>query len=174
MPNGESSSVVSANRFFCESVSTLYTSCLVSAGVRSGICSRWRCPCTRTWGGVFVAMWRSDPFNSTVVFNRSGSVAIFNPWSLVVRRESLLHRFSDDFLDRRESVFHLAQPARAQRDHAFVDRLAAQLEARRADENQLAELVGDLHDFVETDAAFVAGLVAALAAGAFHRRHRVG
>ena len=47
-----------------------------------------------------------------------------------------------------------------------LDRFPLQLETRRADENQLAQLVGDLHDFVEADAALVAGLVADLAAGA--------
>ena len=42
----------------------------------------------------------------------------------------------------------------------FVDRLAPQLEAGRADENQLAQLLGDFHHFVQTDAALVAGVVA--------------
>ena len=35
MPNEKSSSCVSSKRFFCASVSALYASCFVSAGVRS-------------------------------------------------------------------------------------------------------------------------------------------
>ena len=66
-------------------------------------------------------------------------------------------------------VLDLPQTAAAQRDHAFLDGLAPQLERRRADENQLAQLVGDLHDFVQADAALVAGLVALVAARALER-----
>ena len=56
MPNEKSSSFDSSKRFFCMSVSTLYTSCLVSAGVSAGISSRSSSPWTRTCGGVSVAM----------------------------------------------------------------------------------------------------------------------
>ena len=56
--------------------------------------------------------------------------------------------------------FTLRRPLMPQRDHPFVDRLAPQLEARGADENQLAQLLADFHHFVEADAALVAGVVA--------------
>src|ERR1051325_3986731 len=127
MPNEKSSSSVSSNRFFCASVSTLYTSCLVSAGCRSGRSRRFRCPCTRICGGELVAMWRSDPSRSTMVFSSSGSVAI----SVSRRRlgpAPLLDRFAHHFFDRRQPVHDFAQTAPAQRDHSFVDRLATELE----------------------------------------------
>src|SRR5262245_25232224 len=110
-------------------------------------------------------MWRSEPFSSTIVFNKSGNVAMANP---------SLDRFANDFLDRGEAFLDLAQTAHAQRQHAFLDRLAPQFQAGRADQNQLAELVRDRHHLVEADAALVAGLVAALAAGALHRRDGIG
>ena len=62
---------------------------------------------------------------------------------------------------RRHAVLDFPQAALAERDHAFVNRLAAQFEAGRADENQLAQLLADFHHFVEADAALVAGVVAA-------------
>src|SRR6185369_1958358 len=96
----------------------------------------------------------------------SSAARVVWPW--------LLDCLPDDFLDGRHSVLHFAQAAAAKRDHAFVDRLAAQLHARRADENQLLELLTDLHHLVEADAPLVAGRVALVAAGAFHRRHGVG
>src|SRR5262249_25370570 len=83
----------------------------------------------------------------------------------------LFHRLAHDLFDGRDAVHHLAQAAPAQRDHPFVNRLAPELEARRADENQLAQLLADLHHFVQADAALVARLVALLAAGALLRRH---
>src|SRR5258708_142923 len=112
MPNEKSSSFDSSKRFFCESVRTLYTSCLVSAGVNSGSCRRCRCPCTRTCGGVLVAMWRSEPSISTSVLSRSGSVSIIQLSAL-----TLLDRLPDDFLDGGQAVLHFAQPAHAQREH---------------------------------------------------------
>ena len=57
-----------------------------------------------------------------------------------VERPSL-HRLPDDFLDRGDAEFDFAQPALAERDHALVNRLAAQFESRGADENQLANLL---------------------------------
>src|SRR5262245_7356226 len=156
-------------------------SALVSDGDISGPCRRCRWPCTRTCGGVFVAMCRSEPFRSTVIFSRSGSVAI-----LVARVSrprgrngpspgpGLLDGLPYDFLDRRHSALDLAQTAHAERNHPFVDRLAPQLESRGADENELAQLLGYFHHLVQANAAFVPGVVAALAAFAAHRRDGVG
>src|SRR5262245_49913193 len=161
MPNEKSSSRVSSNRFFCASVSTLYTSCLVSAGCKSGRSRRFRCPCTRICGGEFVAMWRSDPSLSTIVFSSSGNVAMFSLQGPASAGQ-LLDGFANHFFDRRQTFHHFSQPAAAQRDHAFVDGLAPELETGRADEDQLAQLFGHLEHFVQADAALVAGLVAAL------------
>src|SRR4051812_39180612 len=111
-------------------------------------------PCTRIWGGVSVVMCRSEPLFSTSVCSSSGSVAM------------LFHGLPRDLFDRGHAIHHLHQPAAAQRDHALVDRLAAQFQRGGADQNQLAQLLGDLHHFVETDAALVAAVVAALAAAA--------
>src|SRR5262245_34689796 len=174
MPNEKSSSRVSSNRFFCASVSTLYTSCFVSAGCRSGRSRRCRCPCTRICGGEFVAMWRSDPSRSTIVFSSSGSVAITVSRLPAPAGAHLLDRFADDFFDRRQPVHDLPQAASTQRDHSLLDRFPPEFETRRADENQLAQFFCHFKDFVQPDAALVAGLVALLAAHALHRRHGLG
>ena len=50
------------------------------------------------------------------------------------------------------------QAAAAERDHAFVNRLAPQLETGRADENQLAQLFGHFQHLVQADTALVAGV----------------
>src|SRR5262245_42260068 len=121
-------------------------------------------PCTRTCGGVSMAMCRSEPFRSTVIFKSSGSVAISgfltpNPQSPVPNPYRSLDSLPDDFLDRRHTVLDLAQPAGAQRQHPLVDRLAAQLESRGADEDQLAQLLADRHHLVQADATLVARAV---------------
>ena len=90
----------------------------------SGSCSRCRWPWTRTCGGVRgrdvqVGARPSRP----VVFSSSGSVAI------VLSSTSTVSRTTSSSVVT--PVLHLAQAAHAQRDHAFVDRLAAQLECRR-------------------------------------------
>src|SRR5688572_33506149 len=74
MPNEKSSSSVSSKRFFCVSVITLYASCFVSVGVRSGRSSRCSLPCTRTCGGVLIDRCKSEPCRSIVIFNNSGNV----------------------------------------------------------------------------------------------------
>src|SRR3984893_5284489 len=106
-------------------------------------------------------MCRSEPSISTTVLSKSGSDAI------------LFHRFPYDLFERGHAVLHLAQSALPERDHPLVDRLATELGARRADENQLARLLADFHHFVEADAALVAGVEAPLAPLAPHRRHGV-
>src|SRR5262245_2097062 len=115
----------------------------------------------RICGGVFVAMCRSDPSRSTIALSSSGKVAIrLSP----VPVSPSLHRFADDFFDRRQAVLHLPEAACAERDHPLVDGLASQLEAGGADQDQLAELLADLHHLVEADAPLVAGAVARVAA----------
>src|SRR4029453_4738302 len=111
MPNEKSSSSVSSNRFFCESVSTLYASPLVSAGPSGGRSSVCSLPCTRICGGVCVVMCRSDPFTSTSVCNSSGNVAMCQlpapgcqlpAAQSTIGNQQLLHRLPCDFLDRRD------------------------------------------------------------------------
>src|ERR1700730_7136435 len=106
-------------------------------------------------------MCRSEPSISTTVLSKSGSDAI------------LFHRFPYDLFERCHAVLHLAQPALPERDHALVDRPSAGLGGRRADENQLAQLLADFHHFIETDATLVPGVEAPVAALASHRRHGV-
>src|SRR5580704_5663750 len=108
-------------------------------------------------------MWRSEPSISTVVFKRSGSVAMW-----------LFHGLPDHLFEGRHAVPHLPQAALAQRDHPLIDRFPAKLGTGGADENQLAQLFADFHHFVETDAALVARVVALVAAVALHRRDRGG
>src|SRR3954470_556461 len=100
----------------------------------SGSCSRLRWPWIRICGGVLVAMCRSDPSTSTIVFSSSGSVGIvvLRIWSsshLVIwsrrwtndqvtrRPDDQIHvsldRFADDLFNRRHAVLHLAQAAAA-------------------------------------------------------------
>src|SRR5262249_60105390 len=127
------------------------------------------CPCTRICGGVSVVMWRSDPLLSTSVLSSSGSVAIVFRAERFANR--LLHRLARDFFDRGDAFHHLQQAAPAQRDHPVVDRLAPELERRGADEDQLADLLGDFHHLVEADASAVAGVVVAVAPAALLLNH---
>src|SRR5687767_9646031 len=147
MPNEKSSSSDSSNRFFCVSVITLYESCFVSVGVRSGMSRRCNLPCTRTCGGVLIARCRSEPCKSTVIFKSSGNVggilSVPHSGNSQLRIDNyLFHRLACYFFYRRQAVLHFTEPAHPERQHAFFNRLAAKLEARRADEHQLAQLVG--------------------------------
>src|SRR3990170_4849080 len=83
----------------------------------------------------------------------------------------LLARLPRHFLDRRVAVLHLAQAALTQGEHPFLDGLPAQLQRGRADEDELAQLLRDLHDLVETHPSLVARVVALVAPGALLRHH---
>src|SRR3954471_8310113 len=109
MPNEKSSSSVSSNRFFCESVRTLYASPFVSAGPSGGRSSICSLPCTRICGGVCVVRCRSDPLTSTSVCKSSGKVAIrqLPSPSCQLPAAQLLDGFSGDFLDRGDAFHHL-------------------------------------------------------------------
>src|SRR6185503_5420667 len=155
MPNEKSSSSVSSNRFFCESVSTLYARPLVSEGPSGGRSSVCSLPCTRICGGVCVVMCRSDPLTCTSVCNSSGNVAICQlpissyqlpvhlsgvsmhgtcAFPVAVRTDwklatfHLLDRLPRDFLNRRDAFHHLVESAAAEGNHPFLDRLAAQFQ----------------------------------------------
>ena len=68
------------------------------------------------------------------------------------------------FLDRGVAGENAAQSVLSQRHHPELDRLLFQRDGRRAFVDQFAERVGDLQQFVDAFAAFVAGLVAGVAA----------
>src|SRR5262249_13352081 len=108
-------------------------------------------------------MCRSDPSRSTTIFSSSGSVGIAS-----------LHGFAHDFFDGRDAQFYFSETRLTKSDHSLVDRLASELESRGAHENQFPQFLGHFHHLVQADAALVPGLVALLAASAFHRRDRVG
>src|SRR4051794_34866776 len=74
-------------------------------------------------------------------------------------------RDSCDFLDRGDAEAHLLEAVVAQQLHAVRDGHVADAVGRRAVDRELADLVVDGHDLVEADAALVAGVTAARAAG---------
>src|SRR5262245_50868096 len=77
-----------------------------------------------------------------------------------ITHHSSLDRLSHHLFDGGHSLSYLLQPALPEREHSFLDRLPAQFEAGRSHEDQLSEVVGYLHDFIETDSSLVAGAVA--------------
>ena len=77
---------------------------------------------------------------------------------------ALLDCLPDDLVDRRDPFLDLLKTALPEGDHPALDRLASKLQRRSTDENQLSELFGDLHHFVETDPTLETRAVALLAA----------
>src|SRR5579864_2961788 len=86
----------------------------------------------------------------------------------------LFDRFARYLFYRREPVLDFTEAALAQGEHPLLNGLAPQLQAGCPDEHQLAQLVGDVHHLVETDATLVAGVVALVAALALHRHDVFG
>src|SRR5437773_2204561 len=68
--------------------------------------------------------------------------------------------FPDDLLDGGHSIPQLLQAGPAQRDHSFLQRPPSQLHRRCAAEDELSDLVRDLHHLVEPNAASVTRVVA--------------
>src|SRR5215831_11785589 len=108
-------------------------------------------------------MCKSDPSRSTTIFSSSGSVGIGS-----------LHGFAHDFFDGRDALFYFSETRLTKSDHSLVNRLAPELESRSTDQHQFLQLLGHFHHFIQAYSALVTGLVALLAATAFHRRDRVG
>src|SRR5262245_10033761 len=118
----------------------------------------------RIWGGEFVVMCRSVPAWSTRVFSSWWRVTPMVSPCLPVGGGVLEDGLADHFLDGRQAVADLLQAGLAQGDHPFVHGLLLELHGRGAGEDQLADLVRDLHDLVEPHASPVARVVAARAA----------
>src|SRR5436305_53213 len=85
---------------------------------------------------------------------------------------SLQHSLSHHFFDRGDSILDFNQTAPAQTDHADLRRFFLDVDGRAAGEDQLADVVVDGHHFDQSDAAFVAGVVALLTAAALVHRER--
>src|SRR5882724_11043781 len=170
-PNEKSSSKCSSKRCFCESVITLYASCLVSAGVICGRSSGTRCPWTRICGGELVVMWRSLPPISSSLFNRS-----LNESDIVFPflPRTLMNGLACHFFQRGLACGNFDQTAAAQRDHAALNCLFLQFERRSTYQDQFLDLVSHFHHFVQTGPAFVSGVVADPAAFAFFDLHCLG
>src|SRR5260370_39416893 len=80
----------------------------------------------------------------------------------------LEHRFADNFFDRSNAVLDFNQPRTAETDHSRLGSFLLDVDGRSAREDQLADFVADHHDFDQTDAALVAGVVAFDAAASLH------
>src|SRR5579863_3625317 len=154
-PNEKSSSRLSSKRCFCESVITLYASCLVSAGVICGRSSGTRWPCTRICGGEFVVRCKSLPFISNMRFNKSLSD---NP--MMFLPQTLMNSFAGNFFKRGHARRHFDQTAAAQRDHALFDCLLLQFQRGRSNQHQFSNLIVHFHDFIQSATALVARVVA--------------
>src|SRR4249920_3425317 len=107
-------------------------------------------------------MCRSEPSLSTVIFSSSGNVSIGS-----------LHSLAHDFFDGRDAFFYFSEAALTKCDHPFVDRFASELESGGTHENEFSQLLGHFHHLIQAYAALVPGLVALVAADAFHRSHRI-
>src|SRR5713101_790341 len=124
-------------------------------------------PWTRTRGALLVVICRSLPPISIIFFSNSLSVmpAIIRP--------SSQYGFPQDFLERGLPGGDLDQAAAAQRDHALLKRFLLQFQGRCPHQDELAELIVDLQDFIEPDAPLVPTLVARPTALAVVDRRRL-
>src|SRR5208337_755566 len=89
------------------------------------------------------------------------------------RTTVLMNRFAGHFFERGPACCNLDQPAAAQGDHAAFNRFFLEFNRRSAHQNQFPYLVVHFHQFVQTGAALVTGLVAGGAALALHDLHRL-
>src|SRR5437868_15288535 len=124
-PNEKSSSRFSSRRCFCESVMTLYASCLVSAGVNCGRSSGTRCPCTRICGGELLVMWRSLPCISSIRFKRSLNASAIGIVPLLCPNS--VNCFAGHFFQGCHTLRNFDQSAAAEGDRAALDCLLLQL-----------------------------------------------
>src|SRR5271156_4655155 len=79
-------------------------------------------------------------------------------------RPLLKNRFPKNFFHGRLAQGYFSQTAAPQGEHSLLHRFLFQFQCRSANENQLAHLVVDFHNFVQTGTSLVAALVAGRAA----------
>src|SRR5690242_10705948 len=109
-------------------------------------------PWTRTCGGVLVVKCKSLPPFSRRFLSKSLKLAgIGSPYP----SDRLVDRLARDLFQCGQSGHRFDQPASTQSDHAVLNRLLLQFHRRSADENELLQLVVDLHHLVETSTALV-------------------
>src|SRR5687767_15381544 len=82
--------------------------------------------------------------------NAIALISIFPP--------NLCHSLLHDLFDRRYPFSQFAKAGSAQRDHPELDRLPSKFDLAGADDYQFTQLVRDLHNFIKSDAAFIAGV----------------
>src|SRR5215470_17406690 len=78
----------------------------------------------------------------------------------------LQHSLAQHFFHRRQTRGNFRKTASPQRNHSQFECFFLKLERRGANQNQFAQLVADLHHFVQTNAPFVPGVVARAASAA--------
>ena len=83
----------------------------------------------------------------------------------------LLHRLAHDFVHRGQTISDFLEAAPAKRKHSFLDGLVLQLDGGGALQNQLANFLAELEDFVETHPPLVTGVVAGAAAAPLEDFH---
>src|SRR5579864_8769516 len=112
-------------------------------------------------------MWRSLPLISSIFRSRSLSDAVIDLFPF----QNSVHGLAGHFFERGGAIHHLDQATAAQRDHAALDGLLLELHRGSSYQDQLADLVIDLHDLVEPAASLVASVIADGAAAAFFWPH---
>src|SRR6185369_6153033 len=125
-------------------------------------------PSMRKSGGDPVVMCMSlAPFS--IMARKSWCRLTFRPSSgFIACSPSVRHRHAQDLFRSRDAFQHLLDSAGAQGRHTELDRRRFQLGARRALQHALFQIIPEAHDFVQRDAALVAGVVAGGAADALH------
>src|SRR3954454_11988251 len=129
----------------------------------TGKCSSGRRrPFSRTIGCVPAVRWRSDALSPMTSSRMSAkSKFMLSPLSA----GGFGSGESGDLGDRGHAQTHLLEPVVAQQAHSLLHRDVLDRLGGGALDCQIADLLGDLHDLVEADAALVAGVAAAGAAG---------
>src|SRR3954453_1020993 len=134
-------------------------------GESGGSLSGTTAPSMRSSGGDPVVMCMSlAPFSIMARSNwcrltlRPSSGFIFGC------RPSIGHRHAQNLFRGGDAFEHLLDAARTQGCHAELDRCCLQLGARSTLQDSLFEIVREAHDLVQSDSAFVAGVVAGGAA----------
>src|SRR5258708_38751595 len=138
-----------------------------------------RCPCTRTCGGELVVIWRSLPDMSSIFFSRSLSVTFMtsclfsSSLTILVRSrfflfcklcKKLVDGLARHFFQGGDAIVDLNQASAAQGQHALLNGLLLQFHGRGPNQDQLAHIIVNFHDFVEPRPALVPGAVADSAA----------